>query len=90
MNFLTKEINEDVDLIYIMHDANICSDCAKYHDRIYSQGNDERFPLYQLFGDYIATKSCTCIFTPYPFFYGLSVIHGYNKEDTIVHSNRPF
>lgn len=90
----SKEVSStlnDKPLIYVSRGWRICGECAKYHDRLYSvNGADPRFPNFKLYEDHIASKSCDCCLSSFPFALGISIMRGLGSENPIEYSNRPF
>lgn len=90
----SKEISSNLNdrpLICVSRGWRICGECAKYHDRLYSvNGTDSRFPHFKLYEDYIASKSCDCHLSSFPFTLGISIMRGLGSENPIEYSNRPF
>ena len=81
----------DKPLVIVSREHRLCSECAKYHDRIYSvNGKDSRFPNYDLFEKYINSKTCDCHLPSFPFISGVSIMRGKGEENPIDYSNRPF
>lgn len=77
--------------IVVPRDGIVCSNCAKYHDRIYSvDGKDNRFPNLSIFENYITNKKCKCTLPTFPFIYGISIFRGEGADNPIGYSNRPF
>lgn len=70
----------------------VCGECAKYHDRIYSDKKDTRFPSIDLFRDYINNKKCLCHLVSFAFDYGIThpVYIKMSGNKLIEYCNRPF
>lgn len=82
---------DDKPLVIVSREHRLCSECAKYHDRIYSvDGKDVRFPNYALFEKYMNSKTCNCHLISYPFTLGISIMRGNGEQNPIAYSNRPF
>lgn len=79
------------DFIEVPRGANVCSECAHYHGRVYSKQKNTEFPQMEIFVNYYNTKTCNCnplIF--YPFWENASVPTICSKKNLIKYSNRPF
>lgn len=82
---------DSYDLVEVVRGYNICGECAKYHDRIYSNdSNNTLVPSVHIFEDYIDQKTCSCLLTVFPFTLGISSMRGLGEKDPIRYSNRPF
>lgn len=83
--------SQKYECVEVIRGFRICGDCAKYHDRIYSDnGEDDRFPDFCIFKNYIRQKQCSCSLTTYPFDPSISIMRGLGDSDPIKYSNRPF
>lgn len=79
------------DLIEVPRGFNVCSECARYHGRVYSKQKNSKFPKMELFINYCNTKTCNCrplMF--YSFWENASVPTICSKKDLVKYSNRPF
>ncbi len=89
----TEEVSDSINtkLVEVSRESCICAECAKYHDRIYSiNGEDSRFPNYDIFKSYLMEKTCSCRLLSWPFSYGVSIMRGLGENNPIGYSNRPF
>lgn len=87
---VSSELNDNP-IILVSRGYRICSECAKYHDRLYSlNGTDSRLPDFKLYKNYTASKTCDCSLTSFPFVLGISIMRGLGSDDPISYSNRPF
>lgn len=77
------------DMIEVLRETRVCSECAKYHGRIYAKSGKKGFPDMRLFMDYYNTKKCGCNLSFYPYWYDDSSILCI-KNDLLNYSNRPF
>ena len=77
-------------LIEVTRNPHVCSECAKYHGRIYSKDKKHGFPDADIFINYYISKSCNCILTFYPFWYKTSTPTICSEKNLIKYSNRPF
>lgn len=81
----------DLPLIVVARETLLCSECAKYHDRIYSLNqNDKRFLPFNIFEEYMKSKPCSCHLITFPFTWEISTMTGKGENDPIGYSNRPF
>lgn len=78
------------DYIEVSRSDMACSECAKYHDRIYSKNGMSGFPDLKTFLDYENSKSCGCYLPSFPFYYGISEPMLSKSVSAIEYSNRPF
>lgn len=78
------------DLIEVPRETRICSECAKYHGRIYSRKPNSKFPQMILFTNHYNNKQCDCHLTFYPFWEGSSIPSICNEKKLVEYSNRPF
>ena len=69
----------------------LCSECAKYHDRIYAKNGENGFPDIDIFINYYASRDCDCFLWYYCYFGDsdkeITLSH---KNNLIKYSNRPF
>lgn len=78
------------DYIEVHRCDRACSECAKYHDRIYSKNGINNLPNMKIFLDYINSKTCGCYLSFFPFWYGISEPIISNTTNATAYSNRPF
>lgn len=87
----TSSTWNDKPLVIVLREHRLCSECAKYHDRIYSvDGKDNRFPNYTLFEEHMNSKTCNCHLSSFSFTWGISIMRGKGAQNPIAYSNRPF
>lgn len=85
------ELSAMSDLIEVPRETRVCSECARYHGRVYSKQKNSKFPQMALFINYSNTKHCTCPpLTFYPFWENASIPTICSKNKLIEYSNRPF
>lgn len=85
------ELSAMSDLIEVPRQTKICSECARYHGRIYSKQHGSKFPQMSLFINYYNTKHCDCFpLTFYPFWENISIPTICKKSNLVKYSNRPF
>ena len=79
------------DLIEVPRETRVCSECARYHGRVYSKKKNSKFPQMALFVNYYNTKHCDCPpLTFYPFWENASIPTICSQNKLIEYSNRPF
>ncbi len=78
------------DMIEVQRFGRVCSECAKYHGRIYSTNSKHGYPNIEIFINYYNNRTCNCPISFYPFFYGISTPNICSEKNSINYSNRPF
>jgi len=84
------ELSDLSDYIEVPRLNRPCSECAKYHDRIYSKNCKNGFPDTKIFLEYINSKVCSCYISFFPFLYEISVPTLSQHNNVVAYSNRPF
>lgn len=77
------------DMIEVQRETRICSECAKYHGRVYSKNRKKGFPDINIFLDYYNNKKCECNISFYPYWYG-DFANICDTQNLLEYSNRPF
>ena len=75
------ELSDLSDYIEVPRLNRPCSECAKYHDRIYSKNCKNGFPDTKIFLEYINSKVCSCYLSFFPFLYEISVYPAGRKPE---------
>lgn len=83
-------LSSGTDMIEVQRHEKVCSECAKYHGRIYSKHSKHGYPDIEIFLDYYNNKSCSCYLSFYPFFYKVSTPNICSPKNAVKYSNRPF
>lgn len=78
------------DMIEVPRNPMVCSECARFHGRVYAKNGHNGLPDTTLFVDYYNKKQCDCSLLFYPFFENASVPVICSKNKLIEYSNRPF
>ena len=77
-------------MIEVHRNPMVCSECARFHGRVYSKNGINGFPDMTIFIDYYNKRNCSCSLSFYPFFPEASIPVICSKNKLIQYSNRPF
>lgn len=84
------ELSDMSDMIEVHRNPKVCSECARFHGRIYAKNGRNGFPDISIFTNYLTNKHCDCCLNFYPFFGNASAPVICPKDKLVEYSNRPF